>query len=83
VVVAAGVAAAIDRPGTVRHAVRLIRKLLAITRVLMAYVISVKRTLRTWTSIIRIGVADGRLSTEIPQDDGRMFSVVERKKGNP
>ena len=49
----------------------------------MAYVISVKRTLRTWTSIIRIGVADGRLSTEIPQDDGRMFSVVERKKGNP
>jgi hypothetical protein len=43
-VAAAGVAAAIDRPGTVRHAVRLIRKLLAITRVLMAYVISVKRT---------------------------------------
>lgn len=80
---AAGVAAAIDRPGTVRHVVRLFRKLLAIRRVLMAYVISVKRTLRTWTSIIRIGVADGRLSTEIPQDDGRMFSVVERKKGNP
>ena len=79
---AAGVAATIDRPGTVRHVVRL-RKLLAIRRVLMAYVISIKRTLRTWTSIIRIGVADGRLSTEIPQDDGRMFSVVERKKGNP
>jgi len=82
-VAVAAVEVAIDRLGTVRRAVRLIRKLLAITRVLMAYVISVKRTLRTWTSIIRIGVADGRLSTEIPQDDGRMFSVVERKKGNP
>lgn len=76
---AAGVVVAIDRSGTVRHAVRLIENFWRNESTHSIRYLG-KESSENIDIYYKDWVADSRLSTEISQNDGRMFSVVECKK---
>jgi hypothetical protein len=81
--VAAGVAAAIDRPGTVRHGSSTHSKTFGNNESTHGVRYLGKENSENMDIYYKNWGSGRPVVNGNSQDDGRMFSVVERKKGNP